>query len=77
MTDVDRPGLDGELIALPPEPPHDHIVASARGDVWMWSDEANSWVGVDYEYGMAEPWEVIARENRELTVYAPVKEYRR
>lgn len=28
MTDLDRPPLDGELIDLPPEPAHDHIVVT-------------------------------------------------
>ena len=77
MTDDDRTGLDGELIDLPPEPPHDHVVVSARGDVWLWNDEADSWVEVDSQYGMDETWEDIVRWNRELTVYAPIKEYRR
>lgn len=40
-------------------------------------DHAESWVEVDSQYGTAETWEQIANWNRELTVYAPIKEYRR
>ncbi|MGX1598602.1 hypothetical protein ACWIDS_16250 [Dietzia maris] len=75
MTDIDRPALDGELIDLPPEPPHDHIVITGWGSVYLWSDEANSWLEVDSQYGMNETWEDIARM-RPLTVYAPIKEYK-
>lgn len=75
MTDINRPPLDGELIDLPPEPPHDHIVTNSRGNVWVWHAEPDLWVEVDSEWGLVEPWEDIARDNRELTVYAPVKEY--
>lgn len=77
MTDIDRPALDGELIDLPPEPPHDHIIVTGPGNVYCWDTEADSWVEVDSQYGMSETWEDIVRWNRELTVYVPVKEYRR
>lgn len=76
LWDHDRPALDGELIDLPPEPPHDHIVTNSRGNVWIWHAEPDLWVEVDSEFGLVEPWEVIAQSNRGLTVYKPIKEYK-
>lgn len=77
MTDLDGPPLDGELIDLPPEPPHDHIAVTGWGSVYRWDTHADSWMEVDSQYGTAETWEDVTRWNRELTVYAPIKEYRR
>ena len=58
----------------PPEPPHDHVIVSYRGDVWLWSEDCDSWLGVDSEHGMTESWEDICRYNSRLTVYKPIKE---
>ena len=66
--------LDGEVIATPPEPPHDHIIVSHSGYVFMWSDELDNWLEVDTEHGTAESWEDICRYNSRLTVYKPIKE---
>lgn len=77
MSNIARPGIEGELIDLPPEPPHDHVVVTGWGDVYMWIEPNNSWVEMDSQYGMNETWKHIAQNNRELTIYKPVKVYER
>lgn len=75
MTDIDCPGISGELIDLPPEPPHNHVAISGWGSVYVWSDECASWIEVDSQYGMSTSWEDIARQ-KPLIVFAPIKAYK-
>lgn len=78
MTDIDRPALDGELIDLPPEPPHDHIMQTGDGEVFEWTPwGAGEWSSRDSEGSGGGTWEkVVRRALRPITVYAPIKEYK-
>lgn len=74
MTDIDRPAMDGELIDLPPEPPHDHIV-NAGGYLFAWDDEFHKWQIQSDDVLYYDGWEEI-QYLRPITVYAPIKEYK-
>lgn len=74
MTDLDRPARDGELIDLPPEPPHDHIV-NAGGYLFAWDDEFNKWQIQSDDVLYYDGWPEI-QYLRPIIVYAPVKEYK-
>lgn len=76
MTDIARPGIEGELIDLPPEPPHDHVVSDTFLDFYVWNESDQAWQGTDTQYGDRATWEKLARANRPLTVYKPIKEYK-
>ena len=66
--------LEGEVIATPPEPPRDHIIASHSGYIFVWSDELDNWLEVDSHYGYSMNWEEVYRDNHPVTVYKPIKE---
>lgn len=74
MTDIDRPALDGELIDLPPEPPHDHVF-NAGGYLFAWDDEFNEWQNESDMLVGYDGWAEI-QYLRPIIVYVPIKEYK-
>lgn len=72
--------IEGEIVegysAVPPEPPHDHVIETMTGDFYAWDAQRRGWSGCDSNFGSMSTWESLVRWG-EIVVYAPVATFKR